>query len=51
MLYIGAHGISHALQAILRAPRCCRDRDDIRFVFVGEGAEKKPLVERAAAMG
>ncbi len=51
VLYIGAHGISHALQAILRSAEMLRDRDDIRFVFVGEGAEKKALVERAATLG
>ncbi len=50
VLYIGAHGISHALQAIIQSAERLRDRDDIRFVFVGEGAEKKALVERAAAL-
>lgn len=51
VLYIGAHGISHALQAILRSAERLRDRDDIRFVFVGEGAEKKALVDKAAELG
>jgi glycosyltransferase involved in cell wall biosynthesis len=50
VLYIGAHGISHALQAILHSAERLRDRDDIRFVFVGEGAEKKALVQKAAAL-
>jgi glycosyltransferase involved in cell wall biosynthesis len=50
VLYIGAHGISHALQAILESAALLRDRDDIRFVFVGEGAEKKALLERTAAL-
>ena len=51
VLYIGAHGISHALKAILESAALLRDRDDIRFVFVGEGAEKKALMEHAAARG
>ncbi len=51
VLYIGAHGISQALPALLEAARDLADRPDIRFVFVGEGAEKTLLVERAAALG
>jgi glycosyltransferase involved in cell wall biosynthesis len=44
VLYIGAHGISQALTSVLRAAARLRDRRDIRFVFVGEGAEKDQLV-------
>lgn len=51
VLYIGAHGISHALKAILESAALLRERDDIRFVFVGEGAEKQALVEHATARG
>jgi len=50
VLYIGAHGISQALQAIVQSAALLEDRDDIRFVFVGEGAEKKALVELVRAL-
>lgn len=44
ILYIGAHGISQALRAILAAAAALRERTDIEFLFVGEGAEKEALV-------
>jgi glycosyltransferase involved in cell wall biosynthesis len=50
-LYIGAHGISQALSAILAAAQLLADDPEIAIVFVGEGAEKKMLVEKAAALG
>jgi glycosyltransferase involved in cell wall biosynthesis len=49
VLYLGAHGISHALARILDAAELLSDLPDVRFVFVGEGAEKAALVERARA--
>jgi glycosyltransferase involved in cell wall biosynthesis len=48
-LYIGAHGISQALSSILDAAARSRADDRIRFVFVGEGAEKEQLVAKARA--
>ena len=48
VLYIGAHGISQALTSVLRAAARLRG-DDIRFVFVGEGAEKEKLTQFADA--
>lgn len=50
VLYIGAHGISHALQAVLEAARLLEKEDGVRFLFVGEGAEKKKLLEAARGM-
>jgi glycosyltransferase involved in cell wall biosynthesis len=50
-LYIGAHGISQALRAILAAAERLKDRHDIVFLFVGEGAEKEMLVETARREG
>lgn len=49
VLYIGAHGISQGLRAILQAAERVRSRADIVFVFVGEGAEKEALVNFAKA--
>ena len=51
ILYIGTHGISQGLGAVLDAAERLRDRDDIRFLFVGEGAEKEALLERAKRSG
>jgi glycosyltransferase involved in cell wall biosynthesis len=51
VLYVGAHGISHALRAILATAELLRDDPSIELVFVGEGAEKKMLVNAAVDMG
>jgi glycosyltransferase involved in cell wall biosynthesis len=47
-LYIGAHGISQGLTSVIDAATRLRDRRDIRFVFVGEGADKEKLVAHVA---
>ncbi len=47
VLYLGAHGISHALGRILEAAQVLLEDSRIRFVFVGEGAEKDRLVNAA----
>jgi glycosyltransferase involved in cell wall biosynthesis len=44
VLYLGAHGISHGLDSILRAADRLRDQPAIEFLLVGEGAEKKNLL-------
>jgi hypothetical protein len=49
VLYLGAHGISHALEWIVEAAHLLRDREAIHFVFIGEGAEKEKVVEHARA--
>lgn len=51
VLYIGAHGISHGLSAILDVARRFDGVAGVRFVFVGDGAEKQKLTARAAAIG
>lgn len=45
ILYIGAHGISHALTRILECAKELKDTSDIHFLFVGDGAEKPELIE------
>ncbi len=47
VLYIGAHGISQGLGAILDAAERTQGRPDIEYVFVGEGADKEKLMEQA----
>lgn len=51
VLYLGAHGISHALQRILDVAEELSGKPDIEFVFVGSGAEKEALVARALRDG
>jgi glycosyltransferase involved in cell wall biosynthesis len=51
VLYIGTHGISQALGSVLRSAELLRDRKDIHFLFVGDGAEKAELVKLANAGG
>ena len=47
VLYIGTHGISHALGRILESARALKQHPQISFLFVGEGAEKESLVREA----
>jgi len=52
--YIGTHGMAHCLETILDAADKIRRQDggdEFRFVFLGNGARKSVLVERAKAMG
>jgi len=51
VLYLGAHGISHALTRILDAAEQLTDLPDVLFAFVGDGAEKAALVAEAASRG
>ncbi len=51
VLYIGAHGISHALTRIVDAAEIVRDTRDIVFLFVGEGAEKEKVQAHAKQKG
>jgi glycosyltransferase involved in cell wall biosynthesis len=48
--YLGTHGMAHALDTLLDAADLLKDESDIRFLFVGDGAERENLVRRAAAM-
>lgn len=50
VLYIGAHGISQGLGSVVKAAGALARRDDIEFLFVGEGAEKQRLLEQASAL-
>lgn len=47
VLYIGAHGISHSLERILESADYLRSYLEIRFLFVGEGAKKEFLIQKA----
>ena len=49
--YLGAHGISHAVETVLRAADILRDRKDITFMLAGEGAMKTRLLALKETMG
>lgn len=48
-LYAGTHGLAHGLDSILDAAKLLRERDDIRIVLAGDGAERARLFARARA--
>ncbi|MCC6739670.1 MAG: glycosyltransferase family 4 protein [Planctomycetia bacterium] len=50
-LYLGTHGMAHALDSVLRAAKRLEARRDILFVLVGEGAEKEDLKRQAEREG
>jgi glycosyltransferase involved in cell wall biosynthesis len=43
VMYSGNLGIGHDAQTMCRAMEILRDRDDIRFVFVGDGKRRKEV--------
>ena len=45
--YIGTHGMAHGLKTVLDTALLVKDKDNIKFIFVGEGAEKEKLIETA----
>ena len=47
VLYVGTHGMAHALHVVLDVADRLRSHDDILFAFVGEGAEKENLIKLA----
>jgi glycosyltransferase involved in cell wall biosynthesis len=47
--YIGTHGMAHQLETILEAAELLRDRKDIVFVLIGDGAERENLLARRDA--
>lgn len=49
--YVGTHGMAHRLDTVLEAAERLRDRSDIAFLLVGEGAERARLVGEVAARG
>lgn len=43
--YFGTHGMAHHLETILEAAELLRDRDDIVFLMVGDGAERERILK------
>lgn len=48
--YAGAHGLANSLETVVRAAKLLAGTS-VRFVLVGQGPEKKHLVELAEALG
>lgn len=49
--YIGTHGMAHGLKKVLDAALQLKDNDKVKFLFVGEGAEKEKLKKIAIDYG
>jgi glycosyltransferase involved in cell wall biosynthesis len=52
--YIGTHGLAHGLETLLDAAKTLQQvpgAENIRFLFLGDGAKKAELVESARARG
>ena len=45
VLYIGAHGISHGLDKILKVAELLQHKKEVHFLFVGDGAVKTDLIK------
>ncbi|HPO14109.1 MAG TPA: glycosyltransferase family 4 protein [Candidatus Hydrogenedentes bacterium] len=50
VMYVGTHGLSQGLSTILETADLLRSNPNIRFVFVGSGAEREMLIEKAREM-
>lgn len=51
VLFAGLHGLAQDLDTLLATARRLVHREDIRFVFVGEGPEKAALIAQAQVWG
>jgi colanic acid biosynthesis glycosyl transferase WcaI len=49
-VYAGTHGMAHQLEVILQAADRLRARTDIKFVLIGDGAERERLVAQCKTM-
>jgi glycosyltransferase involved in cell wall biosynthesis len=51
VVFSGLHGFAQGLDVVIDAAVRLRDRPDIRFVMIGDGAVKADLVRRARTLG
>lgn len=49
--YIGTVGMAHGLRTVLDAAEMCRERKHVRFLIMGEGAERAKLEAEAKSRG
>jgi glycosyltransferase involved in cell wall biosynthesis len=49
--YVGTHGMAHALETVLKAAKLLEGEPKIRFLLVGDGAERQNLLKKKEEMG
>jgi glycosyltransferase involved in cell wall biosynthesis len=49
--YIGTHGMAHGLSTVLRAAKRLEGEPGIRFLLVGDGAERERLLQEKEELG
>ncbi len=49
--YVGTVGLAHDLSTLVRAAHRCADDERIRFLVMGEGAERRQVEDLAASLG
>ena len=49
--YVGTHGMAHGLDTVLRAAEYLKERNDIVFLLVGDGAERQNLIRERDRRG
>ena len=49
--YIGTHGMAHGLGTVLRAAKRLENEPSVRFLLVGDGAEREKLLHAREEMG
>ncbi len=49
-IYAGLHGVAQGLDQVLGAAEKLRDMEDLHIVLIGDGPEKKSLIEQARLM-
>jgi glycosyltransferase involved in cell wall biosynthesis len=49
--YVGTHGMAHALETVLKAAKILEHEPKIRFLLVGDGAERQNLMKLKETMG
>jgi colanic acid biosynthesis glycosyl transferase WcaI len=50
VLYAGNHGYAGAVEQVLYAANCLREESSLHFLFVGDGPEKRKLMDLAAGL-
>ena len=49
--YVGTHGMAHGLETIFAAAKSLKQRSDIVFLLVGDGAERERLLKEKESSG
>jgi len=49
--YAGIHGIAQGLEVIIEAAELLKDKEDIKFIFIGDGPEKSQLIQMVQEKG